>query len=104
MKKLSSFFIVLLAMQTTACVAQNKNVRKAGSALEKGELAEAKTQLDPAINDEQTKDEGKTWLLYGQVYQAIGDDSTNAVQVDQPYQKAMEGYAKAMELEDEGVV
>ena len=89
-------------MQTTACVAQNKNVRKAGSALEKGELAEAKTQIDPAINDEQTKDEGKTWLLYGQVYQAIGDDSTNAVQVDQPYQKAMEGYAKAMELEDEG--
>ena len=101
MKKLTSFFIVLFALQTVA-FGQNKNVRKAGSALDKGELAEAKAQIDPAINDEKTKDDAKTWLLYGQVYQAIADDSTNSVQVDEPYLKAMEGYDKAMALEEEG--
>ena len=101
MKKLASFFIVLLALQTVA-FGQNKNVRKAGSALDKGELAEAKAQIDPAINDEKTKDDAKTWLLYGQVYQAIADDSTNSVQVDEPYLEAMKGYDKAMALEEEG--
>ena len=101
MRKLTSIFIILLAIQTVS-FGQNKNVRKAGNALEKGELAEAKSLIDPAISDDQTKDEADTWLLYGQVYQAIGDDSTNSVQVDQPYEKAMEGYNKAMELDDEG--
>ena len=93
--------MVLLAMQTVV-FGQNKNVRKASSALEDGELAEAKAQIDPALTDEKTKDDSKTWLLYGQVYQAIAEDSTNAVQVEDPYQKAMEGYDKAMKLEDEG--
>lgn len=101
MKKLASFFIALLVLQTVA-FGQSKNVRKAGSALDKGELAEAKAQIDPAINDEKTKDDSKTWLLYGQIYQAIGDDSTNSVQADEPYQKAMQGYDKAMSLEKEG--
>ena len=101
MRKLAPFFIVLLTLQTVA-FGQSKNVRKASSALEKGELAEAKSMIDPAISDEKTKEDGKTWLLYGQVYQAIGDDSTNAVQADQPYEKAMEGYSKTMELEKEG--
>ena len=101
MRKLASFFIILLAMQTVA-FGQSKNVRKAGAALEKGDLAEAKSMIDPALEDEKTKDDGKTWLLYGQIYQAIGDDSTNTVQADQPYEKAMEGYSKTMELEKEG--
>ena len=78
MRKLASFLLVLLAVQTVA-FGQNKNVRKAGNALEKGELAEAKSLIDPALNDEQTKDEADTWLLYGQIYQAIGDDSTGTV-------------------------
>ena len=101
MRKLSSFFIVLLALQTVS-FGQTKNVRKANSALNKGELAEAKTMIDPAISDEKTKDDAKTWLLYGQVYQAIGDDSTNAVQADEPFEEAMKGYSKAKELEKEG--
>ena len=101
MRKLASFFAVLLALQTVA-FGQSKNVRKASAALERGELAEAKSQIDPALEDEKTKDDSRTWLLYGQIYQAIGDDSTNTVQVDQPYEKAMQGYSKVMELEKEG--
>ena len=101
MKKLTSFLVIILAIQTVS-FAQNKNVRKASSALDKGELAEAKTQIDPAINDEKTKDDAKTWLLYGQIYQAIATDSTNSVQAEDPYQKAMEGYDKVIAMEKEG--
>lgn len=92
-----------LAVVATA-FGQNKNVRKAEGALEDGELAEAKEWIDPAINDEKTKDDGKTWFIYGQVYQAIAEDSTNSVQAEDPYQTALDAYAKAKELEKEGSV
>ncbi|WPP50934.1 tetratricopeptide repeat protein [Catalinimonas niigatensis] len=103
MKKYTLSLIVCLAVVATA-FGQSKNVRKAESALEKGDLAEAKSMIDPAITDEKTKDEGKTWFIYGQVYQAIGEDSTNSVQVDSPYQTALDAYRKAKDLEKEGAV
>ena len=101
MKKLSLILITILAIQTVS-FAQNKNVRKASSALDNGELAEAKAQIDPAINDEKTKDDSKTWLLYGQIYQAIATDSTNSVQAENPYEKAVQGDEKVKGMEKEG--
>jgi len=95
--------MLCLAVVATA-FGQNKNVRKAESALESGELAEAKALIDPAISDEKTKDDGKTWYIYGQVYQAIAEDSTNSVQADQPYQTALDAYRKAKGMEKEGSV
>lgn len=103
MKKYTLSLFICLAVVATA-FGQNKNVRKAESALESGELAEAKEWIDPAINDEKTKDEGKTWFIYGQVYQAIAEDSTNSVQAEDPYRTALDAYAKAKELEKEGSV
>lgn len=83
--------------------AQNKNVRKAQSAIEDGEFAEAQTLIEEAITHEKTKDDGKTWFTYGEVYKAIATDSTNtAPEVDNPYKKALDAYEKAMQLEEEG--
>lgn len=92
-----------LAVVATA-FGQNKNVRKAESALESGNIVEAKEWIDPAINDEKTKDDGKTWFIYGQVYQAIAEDSTGSVSAEDPYQTAVDAYNKAKELEKEGAV
>ena len=103
MKTYTLSLLMCLAVVATA-FGQNKNVRKAESSLEDGELAEAKEWIDPAINDEKTKDDGKTWFVYGQVYQAIAEDSTNSVQADDPYQTALDAYDKAKELEKEGAV
>lgn len=103
MKKYTLSLILCLAVVVTS-FGQNKNVRKAERALEDQELAEAKSLIDPAITDEQTKDDGKTWYIYGQIYQAIAEDSTNSVQADEPYQTALDAYRKAKELEDEGSV
>lgn len=103
MKKYTLILFMCVAVVATA-FAQNKNVRKAEAALNEGSLAEAKEWIDPAINDEKTKDDGKTWFIYGQVYQAIAEDSTNSVQADDPYNTALESYAKVKEMEKEGSV
>jgi tetratricopeptide (TPR) repeat protein len=103
MKKFTLSLLFTLAIVVVA-FAQNKNVRKAERALEQGELAEAKEWIDPAINDEKTKDDGKTWYIYGQVYQAIADDSTGAVQAEEPYETALESYRKVKDMEKEGSV
>lgn len=100
MKQLPLLLAALIALPMLS-FGQAKNVRKAQASLEKGELAEAKQLIDPAINDEKTGDDGKTWYTYGDVYLAIATDSTNSVQAENPYQKALEGYRKTKELEKE---
>jgi tetratricopeptide (TPR) repeat protein len=100
MKQLPLLLAALIALPMLS-FGQAKNVRKAQASLEKGELAEARQFIDPAINDEKTGEDGKTWYTYGDVYLAIATDSTNSVQVEDPYQKALEGYRKTKELEKE---
>lgn len=100
MKQLQLLLVALIALPMLT-FGQAKNVRKAQSSLEKGELAEAKEFIDPAINDEKTKDDGKTWYTYGDVYLAIATDSTKSVQAEEPYVKALEAYKKVKELEKE---
>ena len=100
MKQLPLLLVALIALPMLT-LGQAKNVRKAQSSLEKGELAEAKELIDPAINDEKTGEDGKTWYTYGDIYLAIATDSTNSVQVEDPYLKALEGYRKTKELEKE---
>ncbi|MGB3587257.1 MAG: tetratricopeptide repeat protein [Tunicatimonas sp.] len=100
MKQLQLLLVTLIALPILT-FGQAKNVRKAQSSLEKGELAEAKQLIDPAINDEKTKDDGKTWYTYGDVYLAIATDSTKSVQVDEPYEKALMAYRKVKDLEKE---
>lgn len=93
------FFLAVFA----SAYAQPKNVRKAQAALEDKELSEAKSLIDEAITHEKTKDDGKTWFTYGEIYQAIGMDSTNSVSdVEKPFEKALEGFRKAKQMEKEG--
>ncbi len=102
MKKYTLSLLFCLAVIATA-FAQPKNVRKAQTALESGEFAEAKTYIDQAITDEKTKDDGKTWYTYGEVYQAIATDSAKTVtDVEDPFAKALEGFNKAKSMEKEG--
>ncbi len=100
MKQLQLLLVALIALPILT-FGQAKNVRKAQSSLQKGELAEAKQYIDPAINDEKTKDDGKTWYTYGDIYLAIATDSTKSVQVDKPYEKALMAYRKVKEFEKE---
>lgn len=59
-----------------------------------------------AIVHEQTKDHPKTWFVYGQLYEDIfwHQDPVIANLVEDPLQKAVFGYNKALELEASGVL
>lgn len=97
----NSFLVFLLCFGFVACQAQNKAVSKASNLLEAEKLAEAKEQIDMAVEHEKTKDKPKTWFTKGQVYGAIAlseDESVRSLVAD-PLEEATSAYRKAMELE-----
>lgn len=96
MKKLTLFFAMTFVMGVA--FAQNSNVRKAESALEDGELTEAKQLIDEASKDEKTKDDGKTWYIKGTIEQAIVNDQYS----DKILKEAVNSYEKVLEMEKEG--
>ncbi|MEM7552443.1 MAG: hypothetical protein AAF363_22360 [Bacteroidota bacterium] len=104
MKTIYNFLFVLLI--ASPVFAQNPNVNKAKSALEKGEYAEAKEYIDAAIVHEKTRDKGKTWSQKGQVYDAIAiseDESVVALVGDRKaaIEEAIAAYEKTIEIEGE---
>lgn len=99
MKK--TLIILLMCFAFVAGHAQNKAVRKAESYLKKGELAQAKEQIDQAVAHEKTSDDAKTYYIKGQVYSAIATAEDEQVQnlASESLQEATKAYQKAMELE-----
>lgn len=96
--------VVLLCMMFLsffAVQAQNKAVNKASRALDKEDYAEAKAQIDQAVQHEKTKDKAKAWFTKGQVYGAIAMAEDESVQnlAEEPLKEAASAYEKAMELE-----
>ncbi len=92
------FLFAMLALTLVAC-AQNKNVNKASRFTDMGRLAEAEEFINMAIENEKTMDKAKTWHTYGEVYNAILNDSTYESEKD-ALAEAAKGYRKAMELEN----
>jgi len=100
MKKITLGLLFMFA--TLVCFSQPKNVRKAESALDDGELMEALTLINEALNDDKTKDDSKTWFIRGNIYKAIAEDSTGSISVDgDPFQEAIDSYEKTLELSKE---
>ena len=96
MRKLT--LVVALSLMASIVFAQNSNVRKAESALESGELAEAKTLIDEATKHEKTFDDGKTWYVRGTIYNALVKKEFNAEYL----KEATNSFRKVQELEKEG--
>jgi len=102
MKRL--MMLMLAVTITFAAFAQSKNVNKANTAFSKKEYAEAIAFIEPALQDEKTKDKGKTWYVRGQIYGDIAmseDESIRAIDPD-ALKKAIDSYNKVLELEKEG--
>lgn len=99
MKK--SVILLFMCFGFMAVQAQNKAVNKASRALGKEDYAEAKAQIDEAVEHEKTKDKAKTWYTKGQVYGAIAIAEDESVQnlAPEALKEAAEAYQKAMELE-----
>jgi tetratricopeptide (TPR) repeat protein len=96
--------LMLAVVISAAAIGQGKNVNKANTAFTKGELAEALALIEPATQDEKTKDKGRTWYIRGQIYGAIAGSDDQSVRDIAPdaYAKAAESYLKVIELEKDG--
>lgn len=89
----------LLAAICVVGVAQKKpkkpKISQAMTELEAGNLAEAKTIIDLAIEHEKTKDVAKTWFYRGQIYAAL--DTANIE--EGALETSLEAYQRALELD-----
>ncbi len=92
---------VLTLFLAAVCVvgyAQKKpKINQALSALEKGELAEAKSIIDAAIAHEKTMNDPKTWFYRGQIYAALDTTSGEPGAMEE----SLKAFDKAMELDPE---
>ncbi|MCF6352048.1 MAG: hypothetical protein L3J06_03460 [Cyclobacteriaceae bacterium] len=102
MKKLIMLTIFLGVIFTA--YGQGKNVTKATTALNKGELAEAAELIEPAITFEKTMAKGKTWYTRAQIYDKISQSEDEALKAKYPnaLKFASESYKKTLELEKDG--
>lgn len=93
-----TFLTLMLAAICVVGYSQKKpKINQAISAMEDGELAEAKTIIDAAIVHEKTKDDPKTWFYRGQIYASL--DTANS----EPgaLEEAIKAFDKALELDPE---
>lgn len=102
MKKV--IMMTLAVITAYSAFSQSKNVNKANIAFTKGEFAEAVTLIEPALQDEKTKDKGKTWYTRAQIYGAIANSEDENIRKIDPDAliKASDSYRKVLEIEKEG--
>lgn len=89
---------------TISLNAQNAKRVSAYNYLKYGELDKAKTAIDEASEHADTKEEAKTWVYKGQVYQAIFDTKEEKYKgiATNPLEEAVKSYFKALQLDQKG--
>ncbi len=104
MKKAFLLLITLCFVGAAAQAQYKGKPNKAESNLAKGEYADAKGEIDLAIQDEKYAEKSDTWFTRGKVYQAIATSNNPSISGldDNALEKATESYQKAMEMEKEG--
>lgn len=89
---------ILLAAICVVGYAQKKpKINQALSALEEGNLSEAKSIIDEAIVHEKTKDDPKTWFYRGQIYAALDTANNEAGALEE----SLRSFDKTLELDPE---
>jgi tetratricopeptide (TPR) repeat protein len=104
-KQMKRLLMLMLAVTISlAAIAQSKNVNRANTAFMKKEYAEAIAFIEPALEDEKTKDKGRTWHIRAQIYAEIATSEYDSVRAIDPdaMMKAVNSYNKVLELEKEG--
>ncbi|HAA17229.1 MAG TPA: hypothetical protein DCP28_00085, partial [Cytophagales bacterium] len=85
-------------------LAQPSAVNKADRFRQVPDLAQAKENIDLAIEHEKTMGKGRTWFVYGQVHEDIFNSEDPTVQAldEMCLEHAITGYEKTIEIEREG--
>ncbi|RED94377.1 tetratricopeptide repeat protein [Marinoscillum furvescens] len=100
-----TYILAVAMVLAVAGYAQKKpKINKANSARENGDLVEAKSIIDAAIEHEKTKDDGKTWYYRGLIYATLDTTSNEqfSALAENALEEATEAFAKAEEIDPEG--
>ncbi|WP_462249709.1 tetratricopeptide repeat protein [Ekhidna sp.] len=89
--------LILAAVCVVGYAQKKPKINQALSALEKGELAEAKSIIDAAIAHEKTMNDPKTWFYRGQIYASLDTTSGEPGAMEE----SLKAFDKAMELDPE---
>ena len=92
----TKFFTIALSFLSVVAIAQKKEIRDAGKAIEKGSYAEAKTllqQAEPNLSSVNDRFQTDFYLYKGQAYLGTGENASV-----QDLQAAAEAFKKAQEL------
>jgi len=98
MKKL--FLSVAFSFATCILFAQSGELTNAILAYRDGMLADAQTSIDKASLHEKTKNEAKTWLYKGKIYEAIALDAELVKQNPDAAKNAFDAYHLAQKLDE----
>ena len=98
MKKITILAVLLLSVSIMAS-AQKKARQNASNYLRKGNLEQAKINIDKASIHEQTMNDAKTWFYYGNTYIRIATDTASMHLDADALDKAYKGYMKCRELD-----
>jgi tetratricopeptide (TPR) repeat protein len=85
---------VLLSGISLMALAQNSKVRAAEDALKSKNYDEAKADIEAALQNDKTKDDGRTWYIDGEIHGAIAKQNKDPREA----MKAFEYYKKADSL------
>lgn len=101
MRKLVYLFLAMII--SIGSYAQKGNVGKAEGYLSKGELANAKAEIDVAITIEKNAAKSRTWFTRGKIYKSIAFSENEADKAldDDAITKAVESYRKVQSLDSE---
>jgi tetratricopeptide (TPR) repeat protein len=89
---------VVILLSISSVFAQSAKVVSAFNYLKEGDLDQAKSAINEAINDPKTGSQAKTWYYRGLIYRGIYDNKTKFKDPD-PIGEAIKSFEKAMELE-----
>lgn len=89
--------VILAAICLTGYSQKKPKISTALSEMEKGNLSEAKTIIDAAIEHEKTMNVAKTWYYRGQIYAAL-DTAANE---EGALEESLKSFDKALELDPE---
>jgi tetratricopeptide (TPR) repeat protein len=89
-------------LSTGYVFAQKKNVVSAFNYLRKDKLDKAKEAIDPAIENDKTMGDPKTWFYYGNIYLSIHltEEEEYSNLDDNALDKAYNAYLRALKLDD----